>query len=125
MKLDNEEDYKKEFGSSAKGNFTVIDSIGIPHPYMITPEHIQYTEGVYLDIAGAEKKGACCEICQKSGDKILSLAEHEKALLVECKANIKSGKKTSKELKDFLLKIKKKTAENGYAGFAFLDRRTK
>ena len=116
-----EKKYKK-FGESENGNFRIIDSIGVPHPYCITPNHL-LPDRMYIDIAEAEKQGAVCDICKhrvkaKKQERILTHEEHEKALLVECKEEIKE----SKELHKYLLKIKKLAEKKGYAGFAFLDK---
>lgn len=112
---------KGNYPESAKGNFKIIDTVGVPHPYCITPKHLEYSEGMYLDIPGAEEKGAVCDICRvavKAGkqDRILTFEEHEHALLVECKIEIQP---TPDELKNWLLSIKDEATKNGYAGFAF------
>ncbi len=112
----------KLFGKSKKGNFEAIDTIGIPHPYCITPKHL--IEGdMYLNVEKAEKENnAVCDICKKlvnSGkqDKILTYEEHKQAIVIKC--NIKANK--SKELHNFLLSIKKKVEKKGYAGFVLMD----
>lgn len=112
---------KGTYPISADGNFQIIDTIGVPHLYCITPKHLEYSEGIYLDIERAEKKGAKCDICRelvKAGkqDKILSLSEHEQALLVGCKVEIQPP---PDELHKWLLSIKDEAKSNGYAGFAF------
>ena len=113
----------KKFGKSKKGNFEVVDSIGVPHPYCITPKHLEYADSMILDaesIKRAESKGAVCDICrkrhQKTGEKILSFDEHEQALVVDCH---KDFKENQVELKKFLLSIKDRAVSDGYAGFAF------
>ena len=114
-------DIKGNYPESKDGNFKVIDTIGVPHPYCITPKHLEYSEGIYLDIPGAEKRGAVCDICRKAvragkQDKVLTYDEHEHALLVNCKIDIQP---CPDELKDWLLSIKEEATTNGYAGFAF------
>lgn len=115
------------YGKSKDGNFYVKDTIGVPHPYCITPKHLEFNEGMYLDIEQAEEKSngkACCDICrnlknERKQDKILTFAEHKQALLIACKKDIKDNS----ELKEYLLSIKDKTEKKGYVGFAFLDER--
>ena len=52
------------------------------------------------------------------------MSDHKIALMVECQADIhtKTGK-MNRELQSYLTTIKSKTEKNGYAGFAFLDKR--
>lgn len=113
----------KKYGKSSKGNFWIKDSIGVPHPYCITPKHLEYNDGMYLtkeSMKGAEAKGAVCDICKKlnrdKGTPILSIDEHEQALLVACKEEIKDNK----ELKEYLLSIKDKATKDKFVGFAFM-----
>ena len=116
-------DIKGNYPASEHGNFRVIDTIGVPHPYCITPKHLEYCDSMYLTtdtMRHAEEKGAVCDICKhavrdgKQGS-ILSIDEHEQALLVSCKAEIQDND----ELHQWLLGIKEETERNGYAGFAF------
>jgi hypothetical protein len=115
---------KGSYPNSEQGNFQVVDTIAVPHPYCITPKHLKHCDSMYLNaetIERAESKGAVCDICRKlvkSGrqDYVLSYAEHEQALLVECKMDIKP---TPPELHQWLLSIKEEATANGYAGFAF------
>ena len=112
---------KGNYGSSAKGNFKVIDTIGVPHPYCITPRHVAVASDHHMGRLGkaaifdAEIKGAKCGV--KNCD--LPFEFHEEALLVACYENIKGNK----ELENYLLKIKAEAEKNNYAGFAFLDKR--
>jgi len=114
--------YKGNYGKSSKQNFKVIDSIGVPHPYCITPKHLK-NAGMYLgkeEIIKAEKNGAVCGTCyeikRKTGKPILSYDEHKHGLLIECKKEINFNK----ELHAYLLKIKDNATKNGYIGFAFI-----
>jgi hypothetical protein len=105
------------YGKSKKGNFTVVDTIPVPHPYCITPKHVAVASDKHcgiLDenaIEDAEREGAKCGICKGE----LAFGEHKKALLVDCKEDIQKNK----ELHEYLLKIKKKAEREGYVGFAF------
>ena len=113
--------FKGDYSQSKNGNFKIINTIGVPHLYCITPKHVAVAADHYFGmlgadaIRGAEKQGAKCDICRKAG-KILSYDEHEQALLVECKIDIQP---VPDELKTWLVSIKDEAEKNGYAGFAF------
>lgn len=108
---------KGTYPASPSGRFSVVDTIGVPHPYCITPKHIEVASkyhGGMLDgsaIADSETKGARCGHC-----KDLSYKEHETALLVGCKVDFKEAKE---ELETWLKSIVDECTKNGYAGFAF------
>lgn len=97
----------------------VIDTIGVPHPYCITPKHVAYASDHFCGLLSkdaiiqSEKHGAKCGICHGK----LSYEEHETALLVE--VNHKAELKDVPGLKDYLLSIKAKCESDGFAGFAF------
>ena len=114
--------FKGVYGKSKENNFKVIDTIGVPHSYGISAEHLKFNEGMYLNIEQAESKGAVCFICKRlnktKGNEILSYKEHKQVLLIECKKEIKDDK----EIKDYLLKIKDKATKNNYVGFCFLNK---
>lgn len=122
-----EEKFKK-YGKSMDGNFEVVDSIGVPHPYCVGPKHLKYSSSMYLDIPEAEAKGAVCCICKRinfrTGKPILSYDEHEQALLVACYADDKDDD-MKHELHEYLLSIKEMTEKDGYAGYAFMDKFSK
>lgn len=109
-------DYYKNT-QSKNGNFHVIDSIGVPHPYCITSKHVAYAADHYSgmltadSIRESEENGARCGICKGK----LSYAEHEQALLISCKTEIKDNT----ELKEYLLSLKDKVIADGYAGSTF------
>lgn len=104
-----------------------IKDIVVPHPYMITPKHLEYSEGMYLDVEGAEKKGAVCGICRrrhkKFGEPILSYSEHkqERTLFIEVPKNDNLNKVEG--LHNYLLKIKPTCEKLGITGFAFPKKR--
>ncbi len=112
---------KGEYGQSEHGNFKVVDTIGTPHPYCITPKHVAYAANNHngmlneAAIEGAEQYGAHCGVrgCQ------LPYNKHEQALLVNCKKDFNEGDKINPELQAYLLAIKDECERNGYAGFAF------
>ena len=112
---------KGEYGQSSQGNFKVIDTIGVPHAYMITEKHVGYASdrgGILSEsvIEAAERQGAKC------GQRgcTLDFKGHEQALLVECKMELKDDAGIANlELHQYLLAIKEETEKSGYAGFAF------
>lgn len=100
--------------------FEVIDTIGVPHPYCITPKHVAYASDNCSGMLTAqairdseEKARAKCGICKGE----LTYDEHEQALLVE--VDDKRELKDIPELKDYLLSIKEQAEQDGFAGFAF------
>jgi hypothetical protein len=70
-------------------------------------------------IRAAEKEGAVCDICHKSGDRILSSDEHGSALLVD--VYDKAGRELNdmQDLRDWLVSIKDQATKDGFVGFAF------
>lgn len=119
----NKEELQKRYGQSQAGNFSVQDTIGVPHPYCITPKHVAVASDRYCGMLGeaaikdAEKNHHAH--CGMRGCK-LTYAEHEQALLVGCRAELKDGDKVNPELHEYLLSIKAKCEEDKYAGFAFV-----
>jgi hypothetical protein len=108
-------------------NLRVIDRIPVPHPYCITPKHLEYAESRILDDAAierAEKKGAVCDICRKAhkknGSPILAWAEHKNALLIEV-TGLDFTKEADNEIaRQYLLTIVDRCKAEGYAGFCFV-----
>lgn len=117
-----ESKFKGNYGESSNGNFKVIDTIGVPHPYMITNKHVCWAADHHMGmldtyaIESAEKQGIKCGMrgCN------LTYAEHEQALIVECHQELQLNGKTNPELHEYLLSIKDECESNGYAGFAFM-----
>jgi hypothetical protein len=109
---------KGTYPPSPSGNFEVIESIGVPHPYCITPKHVGVAADHHGGILGesaiedAEKRGATCGICKGE----LSFKEHEQALLIDCKVDPKSAEK---EVQEWLKSLLPEVEKNGYAGFTF------
>lgn len=112
---------KGEYGQSAQGNFKVVDTIAVPHPYMVTAAHVCHASdhfGGHLSkecILDGEKKRIVCGICKGA----LTFEQHESALLIECPKGVPLG--GNEELADYLKSIVSKAEENGYCGFAFKD----
>ncbi|MBA7687287.1 hypothetical protein ES703_95748 [subsurface metagenome] len=108
-----------EYMVSAQGNFKVVDTIGIPHPYMIGAKHVGHAADHHCGMLGkeaiiaGEKQGITCAMKGCT----LTYEEHEQALLIGCKVEIKDN---NEELHDYLLGLKDLAGDNGFAGFAFL-----
>ena len=101
-------------------HFKVIDTIGVPHTYCITPKHLE-TGHVYVDewtIKEAELEcGAKCGV--KGCD--LSYEEHKTALLVLCFQDEDLPDDLYHEmLQAYLMEIKDKCEADGCVGFAFM-----
>ncbi len=117
------EEISQMYGKSKEGNFWINDTICVPHPYCVGPKHLKYSESVYLDIPGAEAKGARCYICNRlhkeTGKPILLFEDHKKALIVKCKVDANSPE-FKPELEEYLLSVKQFCIDDGYEGFAFM-----
>lgn len=112
------------YGESEHGNFAVIDTLGVPHPYCIGPKHVAFAADHCGGMLGedaiirAERTGAHCMTCKGR----LTWKQHEKALLVSCKKDIKDqAGKADPELHAYLLKVKPQCEADGFAGFAFVE----
>jgi hypothetical protein len=104
-------------------HFEIVDVIGVPHQYCITPKHVAVAADEFGGMLGVEairtaesKHGARCGMrgCRLPYD------EHEQALLVGCTAELEIGGTTNPELHAMLLANKEEATKNGYAGFAFV-----
>lgn len=108
---------QERYGKSEEGNFFVREIIGVPHPYCITPGHVAEVSDNHGGILGtsaieaAEKKGVFCGTCRG----MLKFKEHETVLLVACKLDFNRP-----ELRKYLMSVKDKATEDGFAGFAFV-----
>jgi hypothetical protein len=106
--------------------FEIIDTIGTPHPFCITPRHVVFASDHHGGMLGKEaieayekSKGSChCGVkgCQ------LSFAEHETALLIAVDDSRELG--AIPELPTYLLKCKPICEKDGYAGFAFMKKKS-
>lgn len=112
----------ERYGASEHGNFYVVDTIGVPHPYCIGVRHVAHASDRFGGILGeaairsAEMAGIHCAICEGK----LSYDQHEQAALVACKIEAKVDGHAVPELHDYLLKVKSLAEQDGYAGFAFV-----
>jgi hypothetical protein len=111
------EELLARYGTSEHGNFTVIDTIGVPHTFMIGAKHVSYAAEHHHGRLGEET----CKVipCAHRGCT-LKYREHETALLVECKVPIESQSGAGSELHNYLLASKAKAQADGRAGFAFV-----
>lgn len=115
------EELKARYGESEHGNFAVIDTIGVPHPYCIGPRHVVHASDKFGGMLGkeairdAEKHGIRCMTCKGK----LSYEQHEVALLVDCKLPIEDQSGPGSELHAYLMKSKPLCEEDKYVGFAF------
>lgn len=102
--------------------------IAVPHPYCITPKHLEYNDSMYLgevQIRATEEKGAKCDTCdrlvkRRKQDRILSYDEHKtnKVLVIGVPDNTVDLNKID-GLHDYLLSVKETAEEEGYDGFIF------
>ena len=115
---------EKKFKGDYEGsdNYFIIDTIGVPHMYMIGPRHIGYASDRFSGLLGAE--------AIKSGERekklhcyqpgcTLYYEEHKEALLVKCMKD-PAIEENSKELNELIVKWKEEVERNNYAGFAFV-----
>ena len=111
----------KEYPKTDK--FECIDTIGVPHPYCITPKHVavaaDHHSGILDDgaVEDAERRGAKCGVrgCN------LGYREHETAILVQVDDDREL--KDVPGLKEYLLSIKERAEADKVAGFAFKQKK--
>lgn len=104
-----------------------LDTVSIPHPYMITPRHVSWASDHWGGMLGkeairdAEKHGAECGICRdkqhRDGSRILSIDEHESSLTLFIVVPQNRDLNSVTGLHAYLLKLKE--ANLGIEGFAF------
>jgi len=103
-----------------------IEKIITPHPYMITPKHLE-TGRMYLDestlVEAEERHGAQCEICRKRvragvQDRVLSVTEHKKQNVLFMEVP-KGDLNEIAGLKKYLFKIKPLLEKLKIDGVAF------
>ncbi len=125
---------KGDYGESEHGNFKIKDTIGVPHPFCITPEHVTHASDKHMGRltsecieeleADREKRHLSPSSCGIKGCS-LRYKEHKQALLVECYADMKDENGHAvKELHEYLLACKDEAIANDYEGFAFVDKRS-
>lgn len=114
------DDRLKKYPSTER--FRVIDTIGVPHPYCITPKHVTIASDKFNGILGedairaAEKTGARCDICKGK----LPFDKHEIGVIVEVKSD---GKRIQDVpgINEYLMSIKPLLVADGFAGCAFKE----
>ena len=103
--------------------FSIIDTIGVPHPYMITDKHVSYCADNWNGMLGKEciLEGEKLKKC-KCGWKncALTYEEHEQALVVECITEQEISE-IQEDLHAYLLSVKDMAIADGYAGFSFIQ----
>jgi hypothetical protein len=116
----------KKYPISKDGLFSVVDTIGVPHPYCISPGHVAIAAERYGGMLGkaaierAEREGVHCCICKGK----LPLAEHKQALLVAVHST-KSLEELRGPLGEYLQHIKPLTEADGFEGWAFIQDKPK
>jgi hypothetical protein len=106
-------------------NMKVIDTIGVPHPYVITPNHVVHAADHFSGILGKE----AIEAAERSGVKCgwkgckLPFEGHEQAVLIEVDDPSEDLNKVP-GIFAFIEKCKPLAAEDGFAGFAFRKKKT-
>jgi hypothetical protein len=102
-----------------------VEKITHPHPYCITPRHVAWAADHFGGMLGtdairdAEKHGATCEICQKSGRGILSIDQHQTDVTLFINVPQNRDLNAIPKLHAYLFDNKAKFAALGIQGFAF------
>ncbi len=99
--------------------FEVIDTMGVPHPFCITPKHLEHCSELHSMCIGKEqiqslerktKRPSCgMEGCNLMYD------QHEQALAIRCKT--KDNDLTNAYLKSIVAQCE----ADGFAGFVLVD----
>ena len=103
--------------------FSIVGEVSVPHPYVITPKHIEFAADKFFGILDehvfieADKEHIKCG----AKDCKLSYKEHEKALTVQCITN-KQIKDINEPLIKYLNSILEQSKTENYAGFVFLQK---
>lgn len=116
------EELMKEYGWSKNSNFRVVDTIGVPHPFVIGTKHVVHAYDNHGGMLGeATMKAIPCDGCHQPYDK------HETALLVQCLIDVKNDTKEAKELTAYMKQCMEKQhfKDNEYKGFVLMDGFTK
>lgn len=108
----------------ATEKFKIKDTIGVPHPFCITPKHVAHASDNHYGMLG---KAVIEELEQKTKKPLCGMKgcnlwfhEHKQALLVE--VDDKRELKDIPELHPYLLSIKEQAEQDGFAGFAFIQK---
>jgi hypothetical protein len=110
------------YGASELGNFYAINTIEVPHPYVIGAKHVNHAADRFGGMLGeaavrsAEMAGIHCQMPKCK----LSFDQHEQAVLIACKIEANKDGQACPELHAYLLKVKPLCEEDHYAGFAFM-----
>ena len=106
--------------------FYIKDTIGVPHPFMIGSKHVVHAADHF---SGMLSKFAIEDLerikdkpsCEHPGCN-LRYDEHEQALLVAVKSDLPLDElgKAGGQLHNYLMSIKDRCEDDGFAGFAFI-----
>ena len=104
--------------------FRVVDSMGVPHPFVIGTKHVVHASDNFSGMLGKEaikdlesKKGHSCYMKGCT----LMFEEHEQALLVEVNSD-EELITIQDELNTYLKSIVDLSESEGYAGFCFIKK---
>ena len=119
---------KLDYPPSEHGNFQIAeDTTGHPHPYCITPRHIDVASSKF----NGKLSGEAIEFAEKNsnakcGVKGCNLAfnEHKQAAFVLCKADFQKDKEAEKELQEYMKKHAQDLESKGIVGVGFVDKFT-
>jgi len=106
-----------------KRHMRCTDTIGVPHPYMITARHVAHASDHFGGMLGeaaiedAEEHGIKCGIYKGQ----LSYDQHEQAVLIEIDKEIAEDNLNKVPgLHKYLKELKPLVEADGFAGFAFV-----
>jgi hypothetical protein len=106
-------------------SYQKIKAVCMPHPYCITSRHVAIASARFggmlneATIREAEKQGAYCDICAKSGQDILSFEKHKNNLTLFILVPQNRDLNAVDGLGKFLFENKQKFIDAGIQGFAF------
>lgn len=104
-------------------DFEVWDTIGVPHPFTIGPDHVAHAsdhfsgglgEDAIRDLEKKRGKPSCYHYKDKWNRCDLKYDEHEQAVRIKCK------KEAPEALKQYCQDIVPLVEKDGYAGFVFM-----
>ncbi len=93
--------------------YEVVDTIGVPHAYTIGADHVADAADNHGGRLGEETMRKIQ--CAHRGCR-LTFDQHEKALVVKCKTDLKDER-----LREYLKSIAEMCSNDGFVGFVFID----
>lgn len=109
-------------------SFQKVKTVVMPHPYCVTPRHVEYASKHYGGILSkdaireAEKHGARCDTCYHQQTGILSVDEHEEQNTLFILVPQNKDLNAVAGLHAFLFENKQTFIDAGIDGFAFPTR---